>query len=54
MPQLDPSPWFLILMSSWIILILFAPAKMSKFINLNSPTMKANKTITKPWFWPWP
>nr|QBA55908.1 ATP synthase F0 subunit 8 [Pithecopus megacephalus] len=54
MPQLNPSPWFFILLSSWIILILFAPIKMSKFIHLNNPTMKSHKNTTKSWHWPWP
>nr|WAB69921.1 ATP synthase F0 subunit 8 [Osteocephalus yasuni] len=54
MPQLDPMPWFSILIITWLILILFSPIKVSKYQNLNDPNHKTYKGLNKPWFWPWP
>nr|WAB70168.1 ATP synthase F0 subunit 8 [Osteocephalus aff. taurinus DO-2022] len=54
MPQLDPMPWFSILIVSWLILILFSPIKVSKYQNLNDPNHKTYKGLNKPWHWPWP
>nr|AGN71450.1 ATP synthase F0 subunit 8 [Phyllomedusa tomopterna] len=54
MPQLDPSPWFYILLLSWTFIILLSPIKLSKFIHLNNPAVESHKNTTKTWFWPWP
>nr|WID86980.1 ATP synthase F0 subunit 8 [Anomaloglossus stepheni] len=54
MPQLDPSPWFFILSSSWTIFLVFSMLKPSKFIFLNDPTISSHKNNNKPWSWPWP
>nr|WAB69973.1 ATP synthase F0 subunit 8 [Tepuihyla edelcae] len=53
MPQLDPTPWFSILIVSWLILIVFTP-KVSKYLNLNDPNPQTYKGLNKPWSWPWP
>nr|AGN71358.1 ATP synthase F0 subunit 8 [Nyctimystes kubori] len=54
MPQLDPMPWFFILMASWTIFLLLAPAKLTKLQHLNDPTPKPHKSSTNSWTWPWP
>nr|YP_009473016.1 ATP synthase F0 subunit 8 [Hyloxalus subpunctatus]ASV64502.1 ATP synthase F0 subunit 8 [Hyloxalus subpunctatus] len=54
MPQLDPSPWFFILFSSWLIFMLFLPMKVASYSFLNDPSNKTYKDLNKPWFWPWP
>nr|ADK87533.1 ATPase 8 [Dryophytes cinereus] len=53
MPQLDPSPWFSILLVSWLALIMFSPIKTHKYTNLNDPSHKTYKDSNKPWLWPW-
>nr|YP_009573137.1 ATP synthase F0 subunit 8 [Pseudis tocantins]QBF44120.1 ATP synthase F0 subunit 8 [Pseudis tocantins] len=54
MPQLDPSPWFLILIVSWLTLVIFMPIKTAKYQQLNDPTPKLHKGLAKSWHWPWP
>nr|YP_009311961.1 ATP synthase F0 subunit 8 [Yasuhikotakia morleti]BAV71215.1 ATPase subunit 8 [Yasuhikotakia morleti] len=54
MPQLNPDPWFAILVFSWSVFLLIIPAKISNHITPNEPTPKsAKKHKTKPWDWPW-
>nr|AVP25619.1 ATP synthase subunit 8 [Paradoxophyla palmata] len=53
MPQLIPDPWFFILFSSWIILILLAPQKILSHNILNDPKPKTNKINHQTWSWPW-
>nr|ASV48047.1 ATP synthase F0 subunit 8 [Dendrobates auratus] len=53
MPQLDPSPWFFILFITWLIFLLFSPAKVSKHYFLNDPTTKSAENTNNPWTWPW-
>nr|AYW04009.1 ATP synthase F0 subunit 8 [Anomaloglossus baeobatrachus] len=54
MPQLDPSPWFFVLFSSWAIFLIFSTLKISKFTFLNDPSTSSRKDVNKPWTWPWP
>nr|AGN71319.1 ATP synthase F0 subunit 8 [Leptophryne borbonica] len=54
MPQLNPAPWFFILLSSWTLFILLSPMKMPNYSHLNNPTPKSTKSFNKPWSWPWP
>nr|ALN11519.1 ATP synthase F0 subunit 8 [Hyloxalus yasuni] len=54
MPQLDPSPWFFILVSSWLIFILLSPIKVTSYHFLNDPSSKTYEGLNKPWSWPWP
>nr|AGN71345.1 ATP synthase F0 subunit 8 [Mannophryne trinitatis] len=54
MPQLDPSPWFLILLSSWSIFLIFSAIKISKYTHLNDPLNLTFKNPNKSWSWPWP
>nr|AGN71132.1 ATP synthase F0 subunit 8 [Cryptobatrachus sp. TNHC-GDC 451] len=53
MPQLNPSPWLLTLLSSWLILLLLMMTKISKYMCLNNPLAKFFKNNCKTWTWPW-
>nr|YP_254614.1 ATP synthase F0 subunit 8 [Thalassarche melanophris]AAO18352.1 ATP synthase subunit 8 [Thalassarche melanophris] len=54
MPQLNPSPWFLIMLTSWMTFSLIIQPKLSSFTPTNSPCNKASTTTkTAPWPWPW-
>nr|QOD97907.1 ATP synthase F0 subunit 8 [Dromas ardeola] len=54
MPQLNPNPWFFIMLTSWLIFSLIIQPKLLSFIPTNPPLNKAS-TTTKimPWTWPW-
>nr|YP_009538224.1 ATP synthase F0 subunit 8 [Prodotiscus insignis]AYN73730.1 ATP synthase F0 subunit 8 [Prodotiscus insignis] len=54
MPQLNPTPWFFIMLLSWLSFSLLIQPKLITFTCTNLPSNKA-KTITKtsPWTWPW-
>nr|QZL13639.1 ATP synthase F0 subunit 8 [Electrophorus voltai] len=52
MPQLDPSPWFLILLFTWIIFTTMPLLKLMKHDFINEP-MHMNPTSPKTWTWPW-
>nr|QOJ45154.1 ATP synthase F0 subunit 8 [Rheobates palmatus] len=54
MPQLDPSPWFFILISSWLILLIFTSTKTSKLSHLNNPSNETLTNTYSTWSWPWP
>nr|AZZ71603.1 ATP synthase F0 subunit 8 [Holbrookia lacerata]AZZ71668.1 ATP synthase F0 subunit 8 [Holbrookia lacerata] len=54
MPQLNPSPWFFILLMTWLMLMV---AYMNKTLSLFYPNPPTNhqskeKHLT-PWTWPW-
>nr|YP_010041661.1 ATP synthase F0 subunit 8 [Scincella reevesii]QPB14675.1 ATP synthase F0 subunit 8 [Scincella reevesii] len=54
MPQLNPSPWFLILLLSWITLLIIFKTKILLSTQPNNPTtpnLMAHHTA--PWIWPW-
>nr|NP_114045.1 ATP synthase F0 subunit 8 [Lyciasalamandra atifi]AAK43350.1 ATPase subunit 8 [Lyciasalamandra atifi] len=54
MPQLNPSPWFAIFLTSWIIYLTILAPKMSNFKYQNEPKLQdINKESPKPWNWPW-
>nr|YP_010691227.1 ATP synthase F0 subunit 8 [Stercorarius longicaudus]WBU93445.1 ATP synthase F0 subunit 8 [Stercorarius longicaudus] len=56
MPQLNPNPWFLIMLASWLIFTLTIQPKLLSFTSTN-PLSYSNKTPTTtkitPWTWPW-
>nr|YP_009117090.1 ATP synthase F0 subunit 8 [Pelotretis flavilatus]AGI78925.1 ATP synthase F0 subunit 8 [Pelotretis flavilatus] len=55
MPQLNPSPWFAILVFSWLIFLTIIPMKIIKHIFPNAMTALSTKApITMTWYWPWP
>nr|APA16939.1 ATP synthase F0 subunit 8 [Pezophaps solitaria] len=54
MPQLNPSPWFSIMLLSWLTFSLIIQPKLLSFITTNSPSHKPSTTVkTTPWTWPW-
>nr|WML69027.1 ATP synthase F0 subunit 8 [Amazona leucocephala] len=54
MPQLNPNPWFITMIMSWLTFSLLLQPKMLSFIATNTPTSKAPATTkNKPWTWPW-
>nr|AAK08569.1 ATPase subunit 8 [Crypturellus tataupa] len=54
MPQLNPYPWFMIMISSWLIFLLIMQPKFSSTYLPNPPSNKV-KPVKKftPWLWPW-
>nr|ALF03616.1 ATP synthase F0 subunit 8 [Macquaria australasica] len=54
MPQLNPAPWFAILVFSWTILLTMLPPKVLAHTLPNDPTPHSTeKPKTEPWNWPW-
>nr|AKG95387.1 ATP synthase F0 subunit 8 [Dunckerocampus dactyliophorus] len=54
MPQLNPSPWFAILIFSWAVLISIVPLKIISHKFPNNPTLLDSKIQqNKFWSWPW-
>nr|ADZ15109.1 ATP synthase subunit 8 [Celeus elegans]ADZ15114.1 ATP synthase subunit 8 [Celeus lugubris]ADZ15110.1 ATP synthase subunit 8 [Celeus elegans]ADZ15111.1 ATP synthase subunit 8 [Celeus elegans]ADZ15112.1 ATP synthase subunit 8 [Celeus elegans] len=54
MPQLNPNPWFFIMLLSWLTFSLMIQPKLLSFPHTNLPTNKSPATTkTTPWAWPW-
>nr|YP_009944229.1 ATP synthase F0 subunit 8 [Cinclus mexicanus]QOD96086.1 ATP synthase F0 subunit 8 [Cinclus mexicanus] len=54
MPQLNPGPWFFIMITSWLTLSLIIQPKLVSFISANPPSnLKSETQKTIPWNWPW-
>nr|YP_009632695.1 ATP synthase F0 subunit 8 [Etheostoma flabellare]QBY36071.1 ATP synthase F0 subunit 8 [Etheostoma flabellare]QBY36084.1 ATP synthase F0 subunit 8 [Etheostoma flabellare]UZC55266.1 ATP synthase subunit 8 [Etheostoma flabellare] len=54
MPQLNPSPWFAILVFTWLIFLVIVPTKILAHTYPNEPTSQSTeKPKTEPWTWPW-
>nr|WDE79636.1 ATP synthase subunit 8 [Picoides villosus]WDE79637.1 ATP synthase subunit 8 [Picoides villosus]WDE79638.1 ATP synthase subunit 8 [Picoides villosus]WDE79639.1 ATP synthase subunit 8 [Picoides villosus]WDE79640.1 ATP synthase subunit 8 [Picoides villosus] len=54
MPQLNPNPWFFIMLLSWLTFSLIIQPKLLSFTHINSPTNKIQTPMeTSPWPWPW-
>nr|YP_009059588.1 ATP synthase F0 subunit 8 [Zapteryx exasperata]AIN79082.1 ATP synthase F0 subunit 8 [Zapteryx exasperata] len=54
MPQLNPNPWFLIFLFSWVFLLTILPQKVISYMLNNNPTPKSTKkSKPEPWNWPW-
>nr|ADX31727.1 ATPase subunit 8 [Craterocephalus amniculus] len=54
MPQLNPSPWFALLVFTWLIFLIIIPPKVLAHVSPNEPTThSAEKPKTQPWNWPW-
>nr|AEL33263.1 ATPase8 [Semaprochilodus kneri]AEL33266.1 ATPase8 [Semaprochilodus insignis] len=54
MPQLNPAPWFAILVFSWLVFLTIIPSKVLKHTFTNEPTaLSTEKPKTDPWNWPW-
>nr|UFA46194.1 ATP synthase F0 subunit 8 [Horornis parens]UFA46207.1 ATP synthase F0 subunit 8 [Horornis parens] len=54
MPQLNPAPWFFIMLITWLTFSLLIQPKLLSFVSTNPPSNKTS-TIpsTSPWTWPW-
>nr|ABD58891.1 ATP synthase F0 subunit 8 [Thalasseus eurygnatha] len=54
MPQLNPNPWFFIMLTSWMTFSLIIQPKLLSFTSTN-PTLNKMSMATKttPWTWPW-
>nr|YP_010000564.1 ATP synthase F0 subunit 8 [Hypocryptadius cinnamomeus]QOD96463.1 ATP synthase F0 subunit 8 [Hypocryptadius cinnamomeus] len=54
MPQLNPNPWFFIMLTSWITFSLIIQPKILTFVSTNPPSHKPTTAkTTTPWTWPW-
>nr|UEX93135.1 ATP synthase F0 subunit 8 [Gymnothorax favagineus] len=54
MPQLNPTPWFVILVFSWLAFLFIAPTKVMSHTFNNEPSPRTTEsTTTNPWNWPW-
>nr|YP_009685638.1 ATP synthase F0 subunit 8 [Epiplatys multifasciatus]YP_009685781.1 ATP synthase F0 subunit 8 [Epiplatys spilargyreius]QDU24558.1 ATP synthase F0 subunit 8 [Epiplatys multifasciatus]QDU91874.1 ATP synthase F0 subunit 8 [Epiplatys spilargyreius] len=54
MPQLNPEPWFLILVSSWVIFLTLIPPKILSHCTPNEPNSQgAEEMKVGAWNWPW-
>nr|YP_009107749.1 ATP synthase F0 subunit 8 [Leucosticte brandti]AIU44989.1 ATP synthase F0 subunit 8 [Leucosticte brandti] len=54
MPQLNPAPWFFIMIISWLTFSLIIQPKLLSFVTMNPPSSKPpTAPNTTPWTWPW-
>nr|NP_443337.1 ATP synthase F0 subunit 8 [Percopsis transmontana]UXB58982.1 ATP synthase F0 subunit 8 [Percopsis transmontana]BAB70148.1 ATPase subunit 8 [Percopsis transmontana] len=54
MPQLNPSPWFMVLVFSWLVFLTILPPKIVAHTFPNDPAAQSTETTkTEPWSWPW-
>nr|YP_003345077.1 ATP synthase F0 subunit 8 [Kaupichthys hyoproroides]BAI53202.1 ATPase subunit 8 [Kaupichthys hyoproroides] len=54
MPQLNPAPWFSILLFSWMVFLMIIPTKVMAHTFNNEPNLQSTKTPeTTHWNWPW-
>nr|YP_010892883.1 ATP synthase F0 subunit 8 [Philypnodon macrostomus]WJQ22652.1 ATP synthase F0 subunit 8 [Philypnodon macrostomus] len=54
MPQLNPAPWFTILVFSWLVFLMVLPQKVLAHTFPNEPTPQSTKKpAAESWNWPW-
>nr|BAD02183.1 ATPase subunits 8 [Saccopharynx lavenbergi] len=54
MPQLNPDPWFMILIVAWVAFLVIIPVKiLTHVINNEIAQQTTDKLKTNPWGWPW-
>nr|WNH19830.1 ATP synthase F0 subunit 8 [Stomias danae] len=53
MPQLNPAPWFAILVFTWLVFLIVIPPKVLAHTYPHEPSLNTEKTKTEPWNWPW-
>nr|ANJ78433.1 ATP synthase F0 subunit 8 [Traversia lyalli] len=54
MPQLNPNPWFFIMLTSWLTFSFIIQPKLLSFTPYNPLSNKTPlPTKTTPWTWPW-
>nr|BAF43996.1 ATPase subunit 8 [Geocalamus acutus] len=52
MPQLNPAPWFLLLIFTWLTLMLYM-MKAAYVTFYLYPTQQPKPSYTCHWHWPW-
>nr|BAR45853.1 adenosine triphosphatase subunit 8 [Lestidium atlanticum] len=54
MPQLNPSPWFAILVFAWAIFLVVIPPKVLSHVYPYDPAAQnVEKPVHASWSWPW-
>nr|YP_009158105.1 ATP synthase F0 subunit 8 [Calidris pygmaea]AKM97888.1 ATP synthase F0 subunit 8 [Calidris pygmaea]ATL59110.1 ATP synthase F0 subunit 8 [Calidris pygmaea] len=54
MPQLNPNPWFFIMLMSWLTYSLIIQPKILSLTPTNTPSNKTSTTTkATSWAWPW-
>nr|YP_009701294.1 ATP synthase F0 subunit 8 [Cociella crocodilus]QEQ55516.1 ATP synthase F0 subunit 8 [Cociella crocodilus] len=53
MPQLNPGPWFMLLIFTWYACALIIPTKVLNHTIPNDSPPILYYTGTTPWHWPW-
>nr|YP_010000746.1 ATP synthase F0 subunit 8 [Struthidea cinerea]QOD96658.1 ATP synthase F0 subunit 8 [Struthidea cinerea] len=54
MPQLNPNPWFFIMLTTWLTYSAIIQPKLLTFVSANQPSNKMpTPPTTTPWTWPW-
>nr|UPM51950.1 ATP synthase F0 subunit 8 [Cociella crocodilus] len=53
MPQLNPEPWFALLVYSWLIFGTIVPVKVKAFLYPNEPNYEKDSLDILSWSWPW-
>nr|BAE72268.1 ATPase subunit 8 [Oryzias latipes] len=54
MPQLNPAPWFAIMLFSWLVFLVVIPPKVLTHYFPNDPTPQSvKKSKSETWTWPW-
>nr|YP_009695619.1 ATP synthase subunit 8 [Halicampus grayi]AHN07336.1 ATP synthase F0 subunit 8 [Corythoichthys flavofasciatus]QEJ81994.1 ATP synthase subunit 8 [Halicampus grayi] len=54
MPQLNPHPWFAILLFTWLVFTIVIPPKVMSHKFPNEPNIQSTKTPkVNPWTWKW-
>nr|YP_003457243.1 ATP synthase F0 subunit 8 [Ceratias uranoscopus]BAI77278.1 ATPase subunit 8 [Ceratias uranoscopus] len=54
MPQLNPHPWFMVLVSSWLLLLLVLTPKVLRHSSPNEANLGTKSTQSElTWIWPW-
>nr|YP_001054819.1 ATP synthase F0 subunit 8 [Olisthops cyanomelas]BAF46848.1 ATPase subunit 8 [Olisthops cyanomelas] len=55
MPQLNPAPWLIIMVFTWLVFLAILPPKVLAHDFPNEPTTQSTKkSEPSPWSWPWP
>nr|YP_003058382.1 ATP synthase F0 subunit 8 [Oryzias javanicus]ACX70673.1 ATP synthase F0 subunit 8 [Oryzias javanicus]BAH84923.1 ATPase subunit 8 [Oryzias javanicus] len=54
MPQLNPAPWFAVLVFSWLVFLIILPQKVLAYKFPNEPAPQSvKKSGSEYWTWPW-
>nr|WEW79470.1 ATP synthase F0 subunit 8 [Bostrychus sinensis]WEW79496.1 ATP synthase F0 subunit 8 [Bostrychus sinensis]WEW79509.1 ATP synthase F0 subunit 8 [Bostrychus sinensis] len=54
MPQLNPAPWFAILVFSWLVfLTILVPKVLAHSFPSEATPQSTQAPKTEPWSWPW-